>query len=524
VIHDLRLFGRYVSGLRAFLREPMTHEECRRYVEARIDERDESFLSVLERAALRESRSPYRRLFEHAGIEAGDVGKLVRGEGIDATLARLYDAGVYVTLDEFKGQRPIRRGDLEFPVAAEDFDNPLLAAHYEGRSGGSRGAPRPIRINFDHLAHVSAYHAVYLSAFKLEKRPAGAWHPLPPGLAGMGALLVNGKLGRRVERWFSQTWFEPTRAGLRAALLTGAAFAASRGTETPFPLPKSAPPEEALRVSHWLEAKRREGLAAVLQTTPSSAVRVCAAAAEHGLDIGGTVFEVGGEPYTAGRAELVEAAGCRGVSHYYMSEIGQAGIACAAPVAFDDVHLTLDTLALIERGDRDGAGSPGRIHLSSLRPTSPKVMVNVEIGDGGILEDRACGCFLSELGYSRHLHTIRSWEKLTSEGMGLVAGELGTLVEQVLPGRFGGDATDYQLVEDRGEGSPRILVVVSPRIGDLEETEVVDVVLRSLEASGGAKALAGRVWKAAGTLQVVRREPYATAGSKVLPLHVIHRG
>jgi hypothetical protein len=522
VIDDLRQFGRYVSGLRAFLREPMTYEECRRYVEARLEEREESFLSVLERAAVGEVRSPYRRLFEHAGIELGDIGELVRGDGLDATLASLHEAGVYVTLDEFKGRSPIRRGDLEFPVAAEDFDNPLLAAHYEGRSGGSRGAPRPILINFDHLAHVSAYHAVYLSAFGLANRPAAAWHPLPPGLAGMGALLVNGKLGRRVERWFSQTWFEPTRAGVRAALLTGAAFAASRGTEAPFPLPKHAAPEEALRVSRWLEAKCREGPAAVLQTTPSSAVRVCAAAADHGLDIGGTVFEVGGEPYTPGRAELVEAVDGRGVSHYYMSEIGQAGIACAAPAAFDDVHLTLDTLALIERGDRGRAGdSPARLYLTSLRPTSPKIMVNVEIGDGGILEDRACGCSLSELGYSRHLHTIRSWEKLTSEGMGLVAGELATLMEQVLPGTFGGEPTDYQLVEDRREDSPKILVVVNPRVGDLEEREVLDVLLRSLEASGGAQAHAGRVWKAAGTLQVVRREPYATAGSKVLPLHVV---
>ena len=40
----------------------------------------------------------------------------VRKDGVETTLGKLYDAGVYVTGDEFKGRKPIRRGALEFPV------------------------------------------------------------------------------------------------------------------------------------------------------------------------------------------------------------------------------------------------------------------------------------------------------------------------------------------------------------------------------------------------------------------------
>ena len=51
------------------------------------------------------------------------------------------------------------------------------------------------------------------------------------------------------------------------------------------------------------------------------------------------------------------------------------------------------------------------------------------------------------LGYTTHIHTIRSWEKLTSEGMTFCGHDLIRLIEEVLPARFGGRPTDYQFVE-----------------------------------------------------------------------------
>jgi hypothetical protein len=57
------------------------------------------------------------------------------------------------------------------------------------------------------------------------------------------------------------------------------------------------------------------------------------------------------------------------------------------------------------------------------------------------------GCLFDELGYVQHLHTIRSFEKLTGLGVTVAGGDLFHLLEEVLPRRFGGAVGDYQLVE-----------------------------------------------------------------------------
>ena len=110
---------------------------------------------------------------------------------------------------------------------------------------------------------------------------------------------------------------------------------------------------------------------------------------------------------------------------------------------------------------------------------------------------------------------------MTSEGMHFVGTELLRLLEEVLPQEFGGAATDYQLLEEEIGGLPKISLVVSPRIGDLDEARVIRTALQTLgSARRGADLMAG-VWRNAETLRVVRREPYATSGTKVLPLHVV---
>ena len=81
-------------------------------------------------------------------------------------------------------------------------------------------------------------------------------------------------------------------------------------------------------------------------------------------------------------------------------------------------------------------------------------MLNVESDDYGVLERRHCGCPLDAAGLDLHMHTIRSWEKLTSEGMTLGGADLIRLVEEILPARFGGAPTDWQLVEEEEEGLP----------------------------------------------------------------------
>jgi hypothetical protein len=522
MLADLKMFAGYAVGLRGYLRQPLTPEQCRRNILHERKHRAESFLRVLERGIYAQPRSPYRKLLEHAGIALGDMTELVRREGVEGALEKIYDAGVYVTLNEFKGRQPIRRGGLHIEIEPADFDNPLLRRHYEARTSGSRGMPRRILIDLDLLAHEAAYFQQFLTAFDLASRPIGSWRPVPLVSSGMKLVLRYAKLGRPVERWFSQTKLEFTPATWKYFLFTVYTVRAGRIFGCAMPMPEYVPLPEAIRVARWLKEKKDAGTPALLDTSASPGVRVCLAAKQHGLDISGTFFRLGGEPFTSAKAQVMADAGCRAVCHYSISEIGNVGMACADPADLDDVHLLDDKVAAIQRPktvDRSGATVPALIYTTVL-PSCPKLMLNVESDDYAIMERRTCGCPFGALGFDRHLRRIRSYEKLTSEGVSFLGTELLRLVEEVLPARFGGDCTDYQLVETEESGLTKVSILVSPRRGTIDETQVFAAVLALLRSYPGGEIMA-RHWEEAQTLRVLRREPYSTGSAKVMPLHIL---
>ena len=202
-------------------------------------------------------------------------------------------------------------------------------------------------------------------------------------------------------------------------------------------------------------------------------------------------------------------------------------MACLKPTAVDEVHVVTDKIALLQRERSVGGATVEALFCSTLHPAVPKIMVNVELGDYGVLSERACGCPFDHLGFRQHLHTIRSYEKLTSEGMHFVGSELLRLVEEVLPDRFGGHPTDYQVVEEEEGGLSKVSLVVSPRVGEVDEAQVVSTalgVLGSAPGSNSGNTMMAGYWRDAQTLRVVRREPVATSVAKILPLHVIRHG
>ena len=193
----------------------------------------------------------------------------------------------------------------------------------------------------------------------------------------------------------------------------------------------------------------------------------------------------------------------------------------------DEVHVATEKIALLQQDRSVGGATVGALFCSTLHPAVPKLMVNVELGDCGVLTERACGCPFDHLGFHQHLHTIRSYEKLTSEGMHFVGSELVRLVEEVLPDRFGGHPTDYQLLEEEEEGLSKVSLLVSPRVGEIDQTQVVRTILEVLgtaSCGNSAAPMMAGYWRDAQTLRVVRREPHATGAAKILPLHVIKQG
>jgi hypothetical protein len=475
---------------------------------------------VLERAVYRNPHSPYRLMLDAASIELRDVTRLVEEHGLEGALARLYDAGVHVTLDEFKGRQPIERPGVALPPDETNFENPLLTPHLRSETGGSRSRARRVSVDLDRLEQETAYHSVFRTAFGLWERPYAVWRVIPPSASGLNNCLRQVKVGEPVAHWFNPYKAPRNLEALKFWFVTAYTVRAGRLAGARLPSPEYCSADEAARVARWLAERKREGRPGVIDTQAALGVRVCTAASDEGLDIAGSFFRFGGEPFTEGKARVIAEAGCRAVCHYTMTETGRIGVACAEPAEVDDVHILSDRLAVLQRGrDVDGA-SVGALYYTTLTASSSRLMINVESDDYGVLERRDCGCPFGELGLDLHLHTIRSYEKLTSEGNHFLGSDLIRLIEEVLPARFGGSATDYQLVEEEDGGLPKVNVVVSPRIGQVDEREVVSAVIDGL-GSEPRNRLMAEVWRQADTLRVARREPYATSKGKILSLHVL---
>ncbi|MDX6510930.1 MAG: hypothetical protein QOE36_434 [Gaiellaceae bacterium] len=512
MLADARRFTRLALGLRSYLREPVDAEAHRARLRTHLEGRTESFLHVLCAGVFGNPKSPYLPLLARAGAEQGDIEKLVKAEGLEGALGRLWDDGVRVGLDEFKGRAP-------------EFDNLLFRSVFEARSGGSGGTRRPAKTSLDQLRHQTAYQWLFLEAFDAHERPLVIWRPVPPGRAGLWNALRSPKTGRPADRWFTQTPYRLASGLLRDWPVTRLALALSRRYAAGLPTPEHVPPGDAIRVARRVAELVAAGTPPLLDTLTSSAVRVCLAAEASGLDVSGTLIRVGSEALTPAKAEAAVRVGARIACHYSMAEAGRMAMACADAEAVDDVHLLEDKIAVVQRERPVGAGeSVGALYLTTLLPHTSKLMLNVESGDYANITDRDCGCALGALGFRRHLHGIRSYEKLSTEGMHFLGPELVRLVEETLPARFGGGPTDYQLVEEEGLGGlPQVSLVVSPRVGVLDEGAVVAAALAALGDGPGYKRMMAELWRDGSTLQVVRREPHVTAAAKILPLHLVRR-
>jgi hypothetical protein len=501
----------------------MSPAQAREQIVAQLATREATFATVVRRAVFGPAPSPYRPLFDSAGIEAGDVDRLLRDEGVDRTLAVLYDAGVSIRLDEFKGRAPIERPGLSYPVTAEQFDNPLLDPVHQTQTGGSTGNRRALQLDLGTSARESAYVWLFLETHSAHQMPQGMWRPVPPGGAGLGNALSLNKIGVPVARWFTQTW--PATGTSAAAELAFIHYtvAACRRWGPGIDLLERVPLDRPEPIARWLAEMAHAATPAMLNAPASSAVRVAQAATALGHDLTGTLIRTGGEPLTTAKAKAIADTGSRVVCNYAMSEAGRMGVGCANPTATDDVHLLTDKLGVIQR-EQDVARTGATVQalfLSGLHPSCRKVMINVEVGDYGTLERRACGCPAGELGLTLHLHGIRSHDKLTSGGMSFLGSELVTFVEDVLPKRFGGNVGDYQIVESEERGLPTISILVRPEVGPLDEAQLVELMLDQLRQGASYKRMMTQFLEDGRTVRVVRGQPHATASAKVPPLHIV---
>jgi len=523
MLDELGMFLRFATGLRRFLSTPLSSADCRRIVEESLRGRERNFLVLLRKGVFEYPKSPYLALMKWAGIEYGDIERMVAVDGVEGTLEHLFDAGIHVGLEEAKGRRPIKRPGLTLDVTDGDFDNPLSTRDFEVQTGGSTGPRRRAGVDFDLLAYDAACKFVFHQAHGLEARPFATWHAIPPGSAGLKNALASVKCGYPMERWFSPMPVSWKPSTFKSAVFTTYAVHVPRLWGYRIPAPEHVPVDEAGRIAGWLAEKVRLGTPALLSVPANQAARVCIAAKDSSVNISGTVFRVGGEPFTSAKLELLEERGARSMSSWSMAESGTLGGGCAAREILDEVHLYSGKIAVFQRPRllSDGESQVDALYLTTLLTSSPKIMLNLDTGDYGVLGKRRCGCPLERLGLDVHLHTIRNYEKLTTAGMHFMGSEFVTLVEEVLPAKHGGQPTDYQFAEEEQGPVTRVSVVVSPRVGAIDEKVLVRTILDFLGAhSRGDRAMAQN-WQQGNVLRVVRAEPYVTAAGKIPPLRIV---
>lgn len=512
--------ARLIYRLPGFLRRPLTVDVARAIVQERLDCRAADFLRMARQAIYPVPENPFRVLLASAAIEYGDLERLVRDYGLEAALGLLYRQGVYLTVDEFKGRAPVIRGSLRLAVKPEQLRNPGVGFHALNRTSGSRGPSTPVRID---LAHI--WDGAVETLLALDARGGLGWRHGVWGDPGVICILqiVYAAFGRAPLHWFSQVNPRSPEVHARYRWSVRAARAASQLAGEPLGQPEFVPLDDPRPIALWLARTRQARQVPHLITYTSTAVRVCLAAMEAGIDIEGTQFSVGGEPVTAARLAVIRRAGATAAPHYGSTETGGVGTECLAPTESDDVHLCQDRVAVVQPGP-DGALNglpPTALLVSSLRPTAPFVLVNVSMGDQAQLVQRRCGCPKDRPGWDVHLHTIRSFEKLTAGGMTFLDTDVARVLEEVLPARFGGAPTDYQLVEEHLEdGQPRLRLLVHPGVGTLDASLVAASFLQAIGSASDRERVMELQWRQANLLRVERRAPLTTGSGKILHLHL----
>ena len=328
-------------------------------------------------------RSPYRALLRLAGSSSATSSAWWRGRRRGRAADPLRQ-GVYLTVDEFKGRRPVVRGTPTIDAGPGRLRNPLAPAPVgRDRRQPRRGhatAARPglaARSGGEHVPRARRPRRR-----RLEQRGVGDARASP---RSSGTPLCGGP----VARWFSQ--LDPDARGLHPRYRWSVRAVAWTSRLAGSRCRRSSTCRSTRRSrsrAGWRSASAA-GEVPHLWAFPSSAVRLCRAAGRPGSTSTGARFTVTGEPVTAARLAVIRRAGADAVPDYGSADSGGSmTYGCLAPEA----ARRRPPLPRPERAD-PGRGTrrfpAGALLVSSLRPTAPFVLLNVSMGDCAVVTDRA---------------------------------------------------------------------------------------------------------------------------------------
>ncbi len=495
---------------------------AKRIARERIENREKAFLLLAERAIFNNPRSAYRKMLDEAGIGLDKLTGMANSLQVEGALEELRRQGVYVTYEEYKAVNAYGAVDTDKFGKGVNFDNPRLKAGFEMRSSGSRSPGTRFSTDFEFLSGVAVQRRLRMEELGGMDVAEVRYFPILPAGTGMNRVLIGNYINQRQAKWF--TPIDPRKAPFINRIQTAYLLAAVKMAGGDAPKPEYVPLSDVEPIVRWIAEAKERGERVSFHAYSSSNVRVCATARRLGLDVSGTLFHLIGEPVTQAKHDAVVRAGGVPIVSYGIAETGFLANICPHSQSADEMHFFTDSFALTRHRRKIPPGDQEvePFLLTSLLPGTPKVMLNVELDDYGEVYDRPCDCIWGRLGLTKRISRLRSFVKLTTEGMTFAGTNLIRVLEQELPVQFGGGPSDYQLLEEEDEkGRARLSLRISPHVGEIREDAVLDLLYKRIRSGSRDRRLYGDVWKEGGTVRVAREEPLSTRSGKILPFHTL---
>src|SRR5262245_46047828 len=116
----LRQLFRIGAGFYPYIRRPLTADVAFDQLRQRVAERERRFLELARLLIYSKPGGPYARLLAHAGCAYADLEHSVRAEGLEPALEKLRQAGVHLSVEEYKSKTPICRNGITIETKPED--------------------------------------------------------------------------------------------------------------------------------------------------------------------------------------------------------------------------------------------------------------------------------------------------------------------------------------------------------------------------------------------------------------------
>ncbi len=509
MLSEVFKYGRMVAAVYQHLRSPL-EADPEGVIRNCMERREDNFLAHAATVIARKEH-PYAQMFGLAGCSYADLEASVRRHGLESTLEQLLAEGVYLTHDEFRGKKEIVRRGRHIPASISMWNNPASKGGYVQSSSGTSGRSVTTNNSIAAARLGESLGLLFLREFNVGKGVRVSVGPILPGY-GLSLAVAVGRLASGFDRWFATggvSW-----GNLHYRIITRLLVAEMRLLGLKVPNPLYLEQNDFLPAAEYISERLAAGEAAEMAGFVSAVARVAEAAVANGLDLSGCRALTFGEALTDAKREVIQSAGITVYPSYGTTDFGGIGLPCSQMTTGNCGHVQKYAIALIARKQETAwMEEVNSLYATSILPQSPRIFINAEIGDTGIIEKATCDCLFSQLGFDLQVRDIAAISKVTAQGVTIEVIELVPLLEEALPARFGGHPGDYQLCELEAGSQTEIVLRIAPGASREAPAEILKHFLAEVKrVYGGSLSVVS--WLHSAGIRAVVEPPVLTATGK----------